>query len=338
MLKGVSICIGGQQSERGVAGVSLDSKAIIILCSHLCVGENVKPYEPAEWSRLAERLVNEGIRPCEVLSFCNDDFRGRLGFAQNEIDRMNRLIERSGSIAFEIERYASMGIYIMTRADAFYPRALKQKLAKSCPPIFYYAGNATLAERKCVGFVGSRSINGTDEDFTIKTVQKCNEKGFGVVSGGAKGIDSIARTASIENGGFCVEYIADSLVRKIKDKSVVTAVLDNRLLVLSVAKPDAGFSTGFAMMRNKYIYSQSEGTVVVKSDYNKGGTWSGAINNLKSKRSATFCWNNPEYRGNTELISKGAVPIDWDWDADLLAYDEIDKANDTSEQLSLFEI
>lgn len=38
-----------------------------------------------------------------------------------------------------------------------------------------------------------------------------------------------------------------------------------------MAKPDAGFNAGIAMQRNKYIYVQSEATVVVKSDYNKGG-------------------------------------------------------------------
>ena len=83
-------------------------------------------------------------------------------------------------------------------------------------------------------------------------------------------------------------------------------------------KPDAGFSVGIAMMRNKYIYSQSEGTVVVKSDYKKGGTWSGAIENIKHKRSETYCWDNPKYQGNVELIAKGAIPIDEQWNVKLM--------------------
>ena len=315
-----------------------DSKAIMILCSHLCVGENMRPYEPAEWAKLAERLLNAKITPSEFLSLNDDNLKSKLEFGQGEIERMNRLVERSGSIYFEIERYAGMGINIMTRADSCYPKALKQKLGKSCPPIFYYAGNPLLIEEKCVGFVGSRSISEDDEQFTIKTVTKCNNRGLVVVSGGAKGTDSVARDASIENGSSCMEFIVNSLVKRIKDKAAINAVLNNQLIMLSVAKPDAGFSTGMAMMRNKFIYSQSNGTVVVKSDYNTGGTWSGAVENLRSKRSATFCWDNPAYIGNTELIRKGAIPIDEEWDADICAYDAVAEPNKTSEQLSLFTV
>jgi predicted Rossmann fold nucleotide-binding protein DprA/Smf involved in DNA uptake len=88
------------------------------------------------------------------------------------------------------------------------------------------------------------------------------------------------------------------------------------------------------MMRNKYIYAQSEGTVIIKSDYNKGGTWSGAIANLKQQLCNTFCWNNLEYKGNVELIKRGAIPIDESWDGDLTG----DKAEqmEALEQLSLF--
>ena len=319
--------------------MNLNSKAIVILCSHLCVGENVKPYEPTEWAKFAERLKNVNIEPHEVLSFSNDDFKSKFDFGTDEISRINRLIERSGSIAFEVERYANIGVNIMTRADECYPKVLKQKLGKSCPPIFYYAGDPALAGKKCMGVVGSRNICADDEMFTVKTVEKSSSEGLAIVSGGAKGVDSVAQAHAIETGNFCIEYISDSLIKKIKQKNIVGAVLGGRLLILSVAKPDAGFFTGFAMMRNKYIYSQADYTVVVKSDYNKGGTWAGAVDNLKKPKSVTYCWNNPKYEGNMALINKGAIPINDEWDVDFSAYSinhDIAKPEAELEQLSLF--
>ena len=298
--------------------VNLNSKAIAIICSRLCIEGDLKPYEPSEWAKLAERLISANIMPYEVLSFSDDDLKSRLDFCPDEIERLNRLSERSGCIAQEIERFASMGINIMTRADTSYPKALKQKLGNSCPPIFYYAGNPALLGKKCVGFVGSRSANEDDEAFTVRTVKKCNSNGLAVVSGGARGVDSIAQAASIDNGSSCIAYIPDSLAKRIRDKSVADAVLHDQLVILSVANPDAGFTAGMALMRNKYIYSQSVGTVVVKSDFNKGGTWRGATDNLRKNRCVTFCWNNPAYKGNLELISRGAIPIDEEWNADVI--------------------
>jgi DNA processing protein len=64
------------------------------------------------------------------------------------------------------------------------------------------------------------------------------------------------------------------------------------------------------MNRNKYIYALSNGTFVVASDYNKGGTWAGAVENIKKGWVNTFVWNNNKYIGNTELIKKGGVGIE----------------------------
>ena len=311
-----------------------NSMAVIILCSHLCIGENIKPFALTEWTRLADRLLYNKTQPYELLSYTDDDFKSKLNFSADEVRRINKLIERSGSIAFEIEKYANMGINIMTRADSCYPRTLKKKLGKSCPLLFYYAGNPGLIEKKSIGFVGSRSIETDDEVFTAATVTKINSNGSAVVSGGAKGIDSISRATSIKNGNFCIEYISDSLVKKIKSRDIISAIVNNRLIVLSMAKPDAGFTIGSAMTRNKFIYAQSDGTVIIKSDYEKGGTWNGAVENLSKQWSLTFCWNNANYKGNLELINRGAIPVDETWDGDVLNYEKSEHKG-LHEQLSL---
>ncbi len=103
-----------------------------------------------------------------------------------------------------------------------------------------------------------------------------------------------------------------------------------------VAKPDAGFNTGIAMMRNKYIYAQSDATVVIKADYNKGGTWNGAVENLKKGWSLPLCRNHLAYPGNKALIEQGAVPIDEDWDGDVEALGK-ERKNETAEQISVFD-
>ena len=311
-----------------------NSMAIIALCSHLCAGEGIKPLEPSELTGLAEKLTDMGCELYELLSFSKVDFEAKLGLLDHEALRVTRLIERIGSIGFEIEKYANMGINIMTRADAHYPMMLKKKLGKSCPPIFYYAGNPALTDNKCIGFVGSRSVCLNDETFTAATVRKVNANGCLVVSGGAKGVDSISSYTSIANGSCSVEYVSDSLVRRIKPSTAVSALVNNRLLLMSAVNPDSRFYAGYAMMRNNFIYAQSEGTVVVKSDYNKGGTWGGAVACLRKRLCSIYCWNNPEYKGNIELIKRGAIPIDESWTGDVTADDPEQTA--PPEQLSLF--
>ena len=107
-----------------------NSKAIIIFCSHLCLGNKMQPYTAKEWTDIADKLLEKRIQPYQLLSFTDTDFRDILNFSQNDIFRIKNLINRSSSISFEINKYANMGINIVTRADEHYPKAIKMSLGK----------------------------------------------------------------------------------------------------------------------------------------------------------------------------------------------------------------
>ena len=314
-----------------------NSEAIIMFCSHLCVEEAIRPLEPAEWSALAEKLRAAGLTPADLLSFQENGTLEKLHLDAETAARYRRLIDRGGSLEFAISNYANMGIQVVTRADPSYPGALKAKLGNACPPLFYYAGELSLLDRPAAGYVGSRNVSIQDAEFTRKTVEKTVAHGYGVVTGGAKGIDQISQEAALGLGAPVIEYASDSLEKKLRQSAYIRAIQSGSLLALSVAKPDAGFHVGIAMMRNRYIYAQSSGTVVVRSDKGKGGTWAGASENLKKNWCPTLCWNH-DYSGNQALIELGAIPIDDAWGGDLSALPQVENRIVTQpEQLSLFD-
>ena len=296
-----------------------NSKAIIILCSHLCVNDGIKPLEPAEWKALAEKLVELKMTPEELIKLENK--RMHEIFKQDEAVRLLKLIERSASIFFEINDLQQKGIKIVTRADKEYPAKLKSKLGKAVPPLFYYVGDLSLLNAPCIGIVGSRQIKTKEEEQAQKLVLNAVKRGYAIVSGGARGIDSIAAETALANKGVVIEYVSDSLLKKIKNPNIVKAIRNKKMIILSQAKPDLTFSTGFAMARNKYIYIQSEATIAIKSDFNKGGTWSGATEAIKKNYTKVFVLENRRLKGNSELISKGALPITEDFDFELGRYE-----------------
>lgn len=307
---------------------------IVVLCSHVCA-DNCRPLEPFEWTKLADMMIAQNLQPKDIPDFSDEEMKQYLGYGENEIERIKRLLDRAGSLSFELERLSARGIKIITRADRGYPRALKDKLMGGSPPLFYFAGDLSLLKRRTAGFVGSRTVGNEDTAFTVNTVQKINRHGFGVVSGGSRGVDSVSSAAAISNGSFAIEYISDSFVRKIKKKEVISAIQSGNLLVMSMAKPDAGFNAGMAMQRNKYIYAQSEATIVVKSDYNKGGTWSGATEALIKGYCPVLCRNHKQYPGNLGLIDRGAIPLEDNWDGDV---DNVgNRIPSTGEQITFFD-
>lgn len=316
--------------------MSQNSNAIISLCSHLCVGEGITPLEPKEWSELAKNLLDRGFAPENLFDFSKDDIIKKLNLTDEYAERIVKLIERTPSLSFELGEYENMGITVVTRADSIYPSKLKKVLGNNCPPLFYYAGDMSLLNKQYVGYVGSRTISDDDIEFTKSIVAKTVGRGYGIVSGGAKGIDTVAEEEGLKLGASVVEYLSDSMMKKMNKSAIIKAVREGRMLILSVTKPDAPFNVGVAMMRNRYIYAQSSGTIVIRSEYNKGGTWSGAVENLKYGWCKEFCRDKKSYPGNMALVEKGAIPIDDSWDGDINSINSGELYEDNV-QLSMFD-
>ena len=310
-----------------------NSEIIIMLCCHLLPDTECKPFTPSEWSKLADTLMQAKLEP-KVLPDLSDSEFLDLKIGKEEMQRIRQLLRRGANLAFELEKYSSMGIYVVTRADTAYPKMLKHRLGRNCPPLFYYAGDLSLSGIGTIGFVGSRGADENDRRFTEKITYTVNKLGYSVVSGGAKGIDTIAGEASLKNGCAYVAYLADSMVKRIRNSSTIKAVQNGKALLMSAVSPDTGFTTATAMMRNRYIYAQSQAAVVVHSDYKKGGTWAGAVDCLKHEICPEFCWDNKDYRGNRELIGLGAVPITEDWNGDITV---LPNKKEEPVQLSLFD-
>lgn len=308
-----------------------NSMAIIILCSHLCVEGEKTPLTPGEWSKVVEILLDNQLAPKDILSM--EEGTLKKYFPQALAERIMALVPRSGSIAFTLEEYQNKGISVVTRADEHYPLQLMSKLGNSCPPMFYTAGDVTLCKRPTIGFVGSRTVGEEDDSYTRDTVARVVSQGYGIVSGGAKGVDSISVEEALSQGGFAIEYVADSLSRKIRKKEVLQPVVEGRRVLLSMGIPEAKFQAWLAMGRNKFIYAQSKATVVVRSDYNKGGTWGGATEAMSKNYSKVCCWNHPSYKGNQALIQHGAIALEKG-----ISWETLPSKEDNSmEQMSFFQ-
>ena len=91
-----------------------DSNAILTLCSHISAGDGIFPLEPKEYSQLAATLYRAGKFPRDILGFTADDFKVYLNSSPEEIERIQRLLDRNASLSFcfiGIPEYGDRGDY-----------------------------------------------------------------------------------------------------------------------------------------------------------------------------------------------------------------------------------
>ncbi len=310
----------------------------ILLCSYIGVKDgNYKPYTAIQWSNLVSKIIYSSIKePAKLLYLSQEEICKNLSINTDESDRIKKLLSRGANIAFKLEEFERKGISIITRSDNNYPYRLKSLLKKSAPPIIYYSGDISIANYKGIAIVGSRNIDKDGEQFAKDLARKAAEENLSVISGGARGIDSISENSALNNGGRVISVLADSLLKKLKIKDVRDSINSGKLLLMTANNPDAPFTAGGAMNRNKFIYVLSQSAFVVASDYNKGGTWAGATENIKNDWVNTYVANTNNYSGNIKLIQKGAKAIDNI--KDITITDLLSNNIKNSEQLDIFDL
>lgn len=274
--------------------MSKDVNYIIILCGDF--GDNYSPLTRSEFWKLYHS--------------CGDSIEG---IVESDDTRVSALLKRSASVTFAMEKLQQMGVKITTFNEDNFPSQLYIRLKDFCPPLLYCCGDNSINDMRFAGYVGSRNVSIDDINWTERMIDRNIRQGYGIVTGGAKGIDNAALVYALNNGSKVVAFLPDNIQAKLRDSFYQHNIIEGNLLVYSHVSPMAkkGKNTfvAAAMERNKLIYALSSATAVVKSDLNKGGTWAGATEALRHKWTQVFVWDNKDYAGNQKLIELGAKPL-----------------------------
>jgi len=319
-----------------------DTKAIILLCGVLGKDRTIKPLTQAEYNALVRWLISEKMRPEDLLQHEKLDLAATGSGIERE--RLKSLLGRGVQLGFVVEEWQRNGIWIISRSDSDYPTRYKKHLKDKAPPLLFGVGDRSLLRGGGIAIVGSRNVDNDGEDFTRKTAKTCAYNNIPVISGGARGVDQIAMTAALDSDGITIGVLAENLLKKSLERNARKAISDGKLLLISPYHPNARFTVGTAMGRNKLIYAMADYGLVVSAEHKKGGTWAGATEELKRENALPIfirSGNNIPI-GNKELLELGAIEWQEVISRDNLSQQLSDSAksvkSNKQENLSLFDL
>jgi predicted Rossmann fold nucleotide-binding protein DprA/Smf involved in DNA uptake len=238
-----------------------------------------RPLTATQYGQLALHLRDIGRKPADFLTEGADELLQECaGIA--DVEQMRRLLGRGFLLSQAVERWSSRAIWVMSRADAGYPRRLKKRLGSAAPAVLYGCGDSGLLDAGGLAVVGSRHVDDALIAYTEAVGRLAANSRRAIVSGGARGVDEASMRGAVNSGGRAIGILADSLGRAALKADYRDGLREQRLVLASPYDPSAGFNVGHAMQRNKLIYALSDAALVVNSDVNKGGTWAGAKEQL----------------------------------------------------------
>ena len=204
-----------------------------------------------------------------------------------------------------IDQCESMGIEIISYLDPAFSTLLKN--IDDCPALLYCKGNINLLNENTIAIVGSRnaSINGLR--FAHKIAKDLSDNEMIIVSGFARGIDTAAHKASIENGTIAVLAGGIDNIYPPENKELYSEIISKGLIVAELPLGSIPRPQNFPQ-RNRIISGLSQAVAVIEATLKSGSLVTAKIA-LQQNREIFAVPGfplDPRYQGTNYLLKQGA--------------------------------
>jgi DNA processing protein len=234
---------------------------------------------------------------------------GRLkqaGLDSRSIDALVTLRPKI-SLDAEMDRLERYRVKVFICEDSLYPSRLKQ--IYDYPPVLYVRGSLPSEDEPCLAIVGTRRPTIYGRQVTEEIVADLARSQIVIVSGLARGIDSVAHRAALDAGGKTVAIFGSGLdiVYPGENAKLAQAIMEHGALISEYplgVKPKA---ENFPL-RNRIMSGLSMGVLVVEAGEKSGAliTANQAVEQNREVFAIPGSIFSPASQGTNRLIQEGA--------------------------------
>jgi DNA processing protein len=210
----------------------------------------------------------------------------------------------------EVERLEQAGIQVLTWDDARYPPNLRQ--VYNAPPLLYVRGSIEERDEWAVSVVGTRRASVYGKEAARLVATGLAQAGVTVVSGLARGIDTVAHRTCLDAGGRTIAVLGCGLdiVYPLQNARLAAEIVERGALASEYALGTRPEARNFPP-RNRIISGLTLGTVVVEADLGSGAriTADFAVEQGRDVFAVPGSIFAKGSRGTNELIQQGAKMV-----------------------------
>ncbi len=270
----------------------------------------MNPEERVAWLRL---IRTENVGPATFRQLLH-----RFETAEAALSALPDLLKRTGKPARiasqaeaedEIAGLQRYGARIVASCEPDYPALLR--FIPASPPILTLAGGEKLDWQRTVGIVGARNASSAGIKMTRLLASGLSEKGYTIVSGLARGIDTAAHRASLDGGTIAV--LAGGFDKIYPDENIPLAhdILDSGGVLLTEMPLGWEPRARDFPRRNRLVSGLSLGIVVVEAAKRSGSLITArlALEQNRDVFAVPGSPLDPRAEGGNLLIQQGAKLI-----------------------------
>lgn len=214
-----------------------------------------------------KRLLEFFGKPQDILKAPAEKLRAVSGIGKEIAHKICAL--KKEDLDKELRSAKKLGLEIMTFEDEGYPENLKT--IYDPPIVLYVKGELRAEDRLSLGIVGSRRASYYGLNTAEKFAYDLSQKGFTIVSGMARGVDTCAHKGALKAGGRTIAVIGSGFnhLYPPENKELSEEIAKNGA-VISEFPLDAKPLREHFPQRNRVISGLSLGILVVEAAKNSG--------------------------------------------------------------------
>ena len=204
----------------------------------------------------------------------------------------------------------AQGITVLIQTDENYPRRLQE--LEQPPPVLYMLGELTSEDEWAVAVVGTRRVTAYGRQVAEDIAGTLARNGITVISGLARGIDSISHQAALDAGGRTIAVLGSGLDRIYppENRRLAEQIAAHGALISDYPPGTPPEASNFPP-RNRLISGLSLAVVIVEAGQTSGALITAAFAADQGREVFAVPGNisSPGSKGTNRLIRDGAQPL-----------------------------
>jgi len=211
------------------------------------------------------------------------------------------------SLEVEMEKLDRYGVKALTCHDPDYPSRLRE--IYDFPPLLYVRGSLLPEDEWCLAVVGTRRATVYGRQVTEEIVADLSRSKITIVSGLAKGIDSVAHNSALEGGGRSIAVFACGLdiVYPSENANLARSIIQQGALISEYPLGTRPRAENFPR-RNRIMSGLSLGVLIIEAGETSGAMITArlALEQNREVFAVPGSILSPASTGTNHLIQEGA--------------------------------
>ena len=220
---------------------------------------------PASLFEIRKATSAAGLSIRDIFFLSRSDLEREFHFTPAVLDAFHSALAVLDRVEADYLKILDAGFEAVFVFDPRYPKRLASVLKSQAPSVLYCFGNAAILQEASAAILGDRDVSERGGMIAYMAAKELSRRGIPVISGLARGADTIAHRSAVENGGRTAAVLPYGAFHTSIPQSLQHVFNPDTFLLVSPFYPTTAYSAFNSLSRNRVAAALARAVFIVEA-------------------------------------------------------------------------